>query len=237
MSFSPEVKTQAMVACGRSCCICHKFRGNNMEVHHIKQRADGGEDTFENAIPLCFDCHAEVGQYNPHHPKGIKFSEKELILHRDNWYDKVLKNEPVSTSETRSIDIEVYNALKECLPKDILRMMKEFSFSEMRYPFRFDDPLEKFLYLCEDPMFEYLDKDLEVCKSMLEERISKYFKSSEGRIYKDDDTSGIPREWKIKDEDKYYEAVEVLDNQSNLLWESYCDYIKMCRRKLEITGE
>lgn len=89
MSFSEEIKTKAMIACGRCCCICHKFCGNNMEVHHIKARAEGGQDIYENAIPLCFDCHAEVRQYDPKHPKGIKFTEKELIIHRDEWYRKV----------------------------------------------------------------------------------------------------------------------------------------------------
>lgn len=34
-----------------------------MGVHHIRPHADGGQDTFENAIPLYFDHHAEVGQY------------------------------------------------------------------------------------------------------------------------------------------------------------------------------
>lgn len=87
--FSQEIKLRAMIACGRCCCICHKYCGNNMELHHIKPKSAGGEDTFENAIPLCFDCHAEVGQYNPKHPKGIKFSEQELIQHRDNWYKQV----------------------------------------------------------------------------------------------------------------------------------------------------
>ena len=88
MAFSGEVKIQAMVVCGRCCCICHKFCGNNMEVHHIRPHADGGQDTFENAIPLCFDCHAEVGQYDSRHPKGVRFTEKELIQHRNNWYQK-----------------------------------------------------------------------------------------------------------------------------------------------------
>ena len=92
MSFSEDIKIKAMVACGRRCCICHKFCGNNMEVHHIKARADGGEDVFENAIPLCFDCHAIVRQYDPRHPKGIKFTEKELIMHRDTWYNKIEKS-------------------------------------------------------------------------------------------------------------------------------------------------
>lgn len=89
MAFSEEIKIKAMIACGRCCCVCHKFCGNNMEVHHIKALAEGGQDIYENAIPLCFDCHAEVRQYDPKHPKGIKFTEKELIMHRDEWYRKV----------------------------------------------------------------------------------------------------------------------------------------------------
>lgn len=86
MPFPEKVKEDALVACGRHCCICHKFCGNKIEIHHIKPRAKGGADSFDNAIPLCFDCHAEVGQYNSEHPKGTKFSEAELKRHRDNWY-------------------------------------------------------------------------------------------------------------------------------------------------------
>lgn len=86
MAFSDKVKEDALVACGRHCCICRKFCGNNIEVHHIKPHAEGGSDSFENAIPLCFDCHAEVGQYNSNHPKGTKFTERELRRHRDNCY-------------------------------------------------------------------------------------------------------------------------------------------------------
>lgn len=37
-------------------------------------------------MPLCFDCHAEVGSYNARHPKGRKFSPSELKSHRDTWY-------------------------------------------------------------------------------------------------------------------------------------------------------
>ena len=57
-----------------------------MKVYHIKAGADGGQDIYENAILLCFDCYAEVRQYDP---KGIKFTEKEQIMHRDEWYRKV----------------------------------------------------------------------------------------------------------------------------------------------------
>ena len=98
MPFNEKIKEDAMIACGRHCCICHKFCGNKMEVHHIVPQKDGGEDTFENAIPLCFDCHAEVGAYNTDHPKGVKFSKTELKRHRDNWYNCV--KEANMTSDT-----------------------------------------------------------------------------------------------------------------------------------------
>lgn len=100
MAFSEETRIKALVSCGRRCCICHKFCGNNMEIHHIKAKADDGSDDFENAIPLCFDFHAEVRQYDSKHPKGIKFTEKELIIHRDNWYKKMQHYVP-EEEETR----------------------------------------------------------------------------------------------------------------------------------------
>lgn len=53
-------------------------------------------DTFENAIPLCFDCHAEVGAYNTSHPKDVKFSKTELKRHRDNWYKCVKQGNIIS---------------------------------------------------------------------------------------------------------------------------------------------
>jgi len=62
-----------------------------MELHHIVPKYENGTDTFDNCIPLCFDCHADVGSYNPKHPKGRKFTSTELKGHRDNWYAKVAK--------------------------------------------------------------------------------------------------------------------------------------------------
>jgi HNH endonuclease len=78
MGFSPEVAERALVACGRCCCTCHDFCGPKIELHHIKQVADGGNDTFENCIPLCFNCHSEVKSYNPQHPKGRKYTDGEV---------------------------------------------------------------------------------------------------------------------------------------------------------------
>ncbi len=89
MGFSKEIKEQVFVASARRCCVCKEFVGRNIEVHHIIQASNGGEDTYENAIPLCFDCHANAGHYNSKHPRGSKFSPEELRKQRDQWYKLV----------------------------------------------------------------------------------------------------------------------------------------------------
>ena len=141
MPFSEDIKIKALVSCGRKCCICHKFCGNNMEIHHIKAKADGGDDSFGNAIPLCFDCHAEVRQYDPRHPKGIKFSEKELILHRDNWYKKIkqenqqdndkVSKEPVKMHHEQNYQhIMLHKANMDFLIEPYERVMTAYNLSE-----------------------------------------------------------------------------------------------------------
>ena len=68
MAFSKRIIEKALGACGRCCCICHSFCGKNIELHHIIQKSDGGPDSFDNAIPLCLNCHADMGKTDPHHP-------------------------------------------------------------------------------------------------------------------------------------------------------------------------
>lgn len=110
MSFSKEIVEDALVACGRSCCICHKFCGVRIETHHLKPKHLGGDDSFENCIPLCFDCHAEVEHYNNNHPRGRKFSEGELRKHRDNWYSMVRElNTPLPRHENSVHVIQAVN--------------------------------------------------------------------------------------------------------------------------------
>lgn len=92
MAFSIEVRTRALVAAARHCCLCHRYRGVKVEVHHIAPGAKSGSDTADNAIALCFDCHADAGHYNPEHPRGTKISADELRLARDLWHRAVQMN-------------------------------------------------------------------------------------------------------------------------------------------------
>ena len=89
MGFPQNIADAALAACGRCCCICHTFCGTKIELHHIKQVAYGGEDTFDNCIPLCFNCHADMGKADPKHNKGKRYTENELRFHRDGWYRAV----------------------------------------------------------------------------------------------------------------------------------------------------
>jgi hypothetical protein len=89
MPFSPEVKSAMFTRCARLCCLCLKQCGTNIEAAHIVAAADGGTDAAENGIPLCFDCHQEVGGYSDQHPRGNKFRPEELRSRRDTVYQLV----------------------------------------------------------------------------------------------------------------------------------------------------
>ncbi|RDK86977.1 HNH endonuclease [Marinirhabdus gelatinilytica] len=93
MGFSREVKEEIFVRCARHCCVCRKGVGLNIEVHHIKPQKQGGDDSIDNAIGLCFNCHADAGHYFAGHPKGSKLSPSELKKHRNSWFNIVETND------------------------------------------------------------------------------------------------------------------------------------------------
>lgn len=92
MGFSPEVKKDALLRSARHCCVCRLPKVRNLEVHHIVPEADGGPQTIENAVVLCFDCHADAGHYNIRQPRGNKFHPGELRRSRDKWLEMVEEN-------------------------------------------------------------------------------------------------------------------------------------------------
>ena len=63
MGFPQKIADEVLVRCSRHCCLCGVYAGSKIELHHIKQVADGGDDSAENCIPLCLNCHAEVKAY------------------------------------------------------------------------------------------------------------------------------------------------------------------------------
>jgi hypothetical protein len=92
MAFDPTEAEALLARCHRRCCVCHRFCGSKMELDHMQPKSEGGPDDIDNAIPLCFECHAEVHAYNDKHPRGRKFRASELKIHRDQWLAFCEKN-------------------------------------------------------------------------------------------------------------------------------------------------
>lgn len=86
MPFSKETKARMFARCMRQCCLCRKQCGTNIEAAHIIDESAGGSNNEENGIPVCFDCHQEIGAYRDSHPKGNKFTPQELRERRDTIY-------------------------------------------------------------------------------------------------------------------------------------------------------
>lgn len=108
MGFSKEVKDEILVSSARHCCVCHKAKGLNIEVHHISPQQQGGDDTAENAIALCFDCHSDAGHYFAGHPKGTKLSPEELKKHKFAWF-KAVRDNNIELPKESLVEIKIQN--------------------------------------------------------------------------------------------------------------------------------
>jgi hypothetical protein len=99
MAFDRNQVSELLAKCHRRCCICHRFCGVKIETHHTIP----GNDDIENAIPVCFECHAEIKLYDPTHPRGRRFQEDELKIHKKQWLDICQNNKSIFL-EKRAID-------------------------------------------------------------------------------------------------------------------------------------
>ena len=84
--FPEAVAAELLALCKRHCCICLRWRGRNLGIHHIEPAAEGGQGTLENGIPVCFDCHAEIESKSN---MGRRFTPSELRRHQEQWFGVV----------------------------------------------------------------------------------------------------------------------------------------------------
>lgn len=98
--FTEGDKIKCLLWCDRHCCLCGKPCGSNIEIAHIIPKKNGDSNKsalsiigdIDNAIPLCFECHSEIGRYNLDHPRGNKYKERELKTRRDQIYEKYTRH-------------------------------------------------------------------------------------------------------------------------------------------------
>ncbi len=86
--FKEKDKIKCLLWCNRHCCLCGKACGTDIELAHIPQKKTKGSEHIDNAIPLCYKCHSDIGKYNKDHPKGNKYRPAELKARRDQIYEE-----------------------------------------------------------------------------------------------------------------------------------------------------
>ena len=111
MAFRSDEAQDLLARRHRRCCICHRFCGVKMELDHIDPKGDGGSDDIENAIPVCFECHAEIHLYNEDHPRGRKFRPAELRRHKEEWLQICREHPEVLVAVHRASDVGPIQAL------------------------------------------------------------------------------------------------------------------------------
>ena len=126
MPFSPVIKSKMFIKCARICCLCYKQCGTNIEAAHIIDESKGGSNDEDNGIPVCFDCHEEIGSYNDKHPKGNKFRPEELYARRDKIYEIVDSGFLQAQIITQRLQVQNPSVLNDItVPPNIYKPTKE----------------------------------------------------------------------------------------------------------------
>ncbi len=240
--FPPRVKQRAMEACGRRCCLCHKFCGVAMECNHIIRPTNGGKNTFENCIPLCLDCHTEVGHYDNKHPKGIKFTPEELRTHRDRWYSKIENGFSNEAPANHSLlDQQLFKRLHTLLGGS--KKMKHFNDHDYSssYSYEYDSRIDRFKLDRELPENEFFSLQMEASASDLTKAIINYQEAGMNRIWLNPNGfAGVPSEWCYGNETaerRFHEAVKVMNQKAQDVWEAFVHFVREGRRTLGIDPE
>jgi hypothetical protein len=261
MSFPNDVVEKALIQSGRHCCLCHKFCGFKIELHHIVPRAENGEDTFDNCIPLCFDCHAEVRAYDPKHPKGRKYTVAELKGHRDKWYEKVEKSYGTAVNpDYLQLDKALFLEIRKILPSDgSILYVRQHDYGGS-FPRKAHGDLREFVYLSQRPECEFMDSDLEGIRVRLYETIDQFLNLlGEYTFPLDTDTewnrvetdphmnrdairyatihTKSDEEFRMKLDDmsrRIIEQIDQLNQVANEICKTYDVFVRLGRRKLAV---
>ncbi len=117
--FKDEDKIKCLLWCDRHCCLCGKACGTNIEFAHIIPKGKSKSDEIDNAIPLCFDCHSEIGRYNKEHPRGNRYRPEELKARREQIYEEY----------TRHLVPPIHFEISQDLPNEQKRYLPDIGFN------------------------------------------------------------------------------------------------------------
>lgn len=211
-----------------------------MEVHHITLHSEGGSDTLDNAIPLCFDCHGDMRSYDHTHPKGTKYSRTELIRRRDAWYAIVNERGVLPPSSASETDKAVFHHFLATLPwSGSIKFIKENNFAG--FPFDLDRlcDLDTFVGNCDNPTFSFEDSDLESARMQLLSAIHLFNRAIGRYTFRLNGTtshSSVPSEWEFEQPDQFDLAVNTIHSAAIAAYSAYSNLIRSGKAKLGIVA-
>lgn len=98
VAFSERTKKMARQKANFRCVICYN---SFVEVHHIIPQTEGGDDTLDNAAPLCASCHDLFG--------GNPEKRKQIRQMRDHWFEQMEKRNSGAINVLGPINVEPDN--------------------------------------------------------------------------------------------------------------------------------
>lgn len=239
MGFPGEIKEQALIACKRHCVLCEKSKGKNIECHHIISKSRGGEDSFDNCIPLCFDCHEEVGSYNSDHPKGNKYTPNELKTRRNNFYNRVAngefpKNQTSNTYSINSLDKKLFEKIQAIFNEpNLYYYLVELDLGN-DFNNKVFEPLTILLFERNNPDYEFVDEKINSAMKELFQSIENFVDFKAINTAPTNLSTQALTSW--KNEDFTYEQHRELSMQFNELateiWNKYKFLNRLCRVSL-----
>lgn len=232
-----------MIACQRQCCLCHRLKHTKIQCHHIIPKAEGGEDTFENCIPLCLECHGEVLAYNPMHPIGTEYKPAELRRRRDDWYEKV-KNAPATVFDQRhaQIDRGLLKRLCSCLQPQAAKVFLYDQGYGASFPRFIPLLLKKVKAFGVQVESQFLDPTLEglfaELLATIDEMLSENGISQAEAI--DNQSLKFPENYPTDPGDRQKhlhereDRVRRVERAAKSVYQAYTNLVRECRRKLSI---
>ena len=118
MPIAEKIRAKLFLWCARHCCFCGKACTTNMHIHHID--ANPGNNDEDNLIPVCFDCHGELGRYNPKHPVGSDYKYLEIKTRRDQIYEQY------TLPYLRQVDIRISRFLYNATNSEGQRILRQW---------------------------------------------------------------------------------------------------------------
>jgi hypothetical protein len=222
----------------RRCALCYQMKGDLSEKRGQIAHLDHNRANFAagNLAWLCFDHHSEYDSRTSQH-KNYTLAEAKKA--RDELYIAIQEGRHLAAPAVR---IEGRNADRKTLAdivsalSEVVFFLRKFSFNGTSFPVFKTDSIDSFLHLCQEPVYEFVDVQLEAERKGLIDRLSRLGRLIDRVTRPVPGQSGwyrIPIELLDTKPAEYNKLAGRFDAAARQICERYDNLVRTARRKLE----